>query len=78
MKVLFVYTNVNGFHEDTYPFGLSSIMSVTKSQGHQVHSVIVRENKEYQKVLQEVEDFSPAIVGFSAVSSQFNFIKLLV
>lgn len=75
MKILFIYTNINGFHEDAYPFGLSSIMSMTKSQGHQVHSILVEEKKDYQKVLQEVKDFLPAIVGFSAVSSQFNFIK---
>ena len=30
IKVLFIYTNINGLHDDSYAFGLASIVSVTK------------------------------------------------
>ena len=30
MNLLFVYTNINGFHEDIYSFGLASIVSVAR------------------------------------------------
>lgn len=75
MNVLFVYPNINGFHEDTYSFGLASIVSITRVKGHIPKVIIVKARKEYRKVLEVVSDFKPEVVGFSSVSSQFNFVK---
>ena len=36
LKVLFVYTNIDGFHFDNYHFGLATLVSVTKNLGHDV------------------------------------------
>lgn len=75
MNVLFIYPNINGFHEDTYSFGLASIVSVTKMSGHNVKVIIVKKKHDYLKIVECVKVFKPNIVGFSSVSSQFNFIR---
>ncbi|MCK5013455.1 MAG: B12-binding domain-containing radical SAM protein [Candidatus Omnitrophica bacterium] len=75
MKVLFVYTNINGFHEDCYSIGLASIVAMTRQSGHEAKMVTVVTKEEYQKVLEAVNEFEPKIVGFSSVSSQFHFVK---
>jgi hypothetical protein len=33
MNVLFIYTNINGAHEETYAFGLASLVAVAKMGG---------------------------------------------
>ena len=75
MKVLFIYTNINGFHEDLYSFGLASIVSMTGAKGHDASVIIVKKKSEYSKILDAIYEFKPEIVGFSSVSSQFEFIK---
>lgn len=73
-RVLFVYTNINGFHEDTYAFGLANIISVTAQSGHEVRAVIAHTLDEYQKVYDALEELKPQVVGFSTVSSQFHYV----
>lgn len=75
MKVLLIYTNINGFHEDCYSLGLASIVSVARRSGHETSVLIVRTKGEYSEVLAEIAKFKPEVVGFSSVSSQFSFIK---
>ena len=77
MNVLFVYTNINGFHEDIYSFGLASIVSVTKRAGHAARVLVLNSPDQYSTVLEAVEEFKPRVVGFSSVSSQFSFVKEL-
>ena len=73
-KVLFVYTNVNGFHEDVYAFGLANIMSVTIEAGHDVRAVIVHTVDEYQKFYDLYQEFQPEVVGYTTVSSQYAYV----
>ena len=75
MKILFIYTNINGSHEDCYSLGLASIVSVTKINGHCTKVIVIRSKEDYSGILNEVSRFKPQIVGFSSVSSQFNFVK---
>lgn len=77
MKIFFIYTNINGFHSDTYSFGLSTIISVAKEAGHEIKVFLVKTKEDYKELLKEVKEFSPKVVGFSSVSSQFHFIKEL-
>lgn len=72
--VLFVYTNINGFHSDVYSFGIGYLSSVLKNSGFQPKLIIVRSKKDYKKVLKAVLEERPKVIGFSAVSSQFVFI----
>lgn len=77
MKILFIYTNINGFHDNCYSFGLASIMSITRAKGHEVKILIIKSKDEYSKIIAEIGDFKPKVVGFSSVSSQFNCVKEL-
>ena len=74
MKVVLCITNVDGFHETPYPFGLSSIAAYIMEKGHDCKLLVVRDESEYESFLEEVVKFDPAVVGFSSVSSQFSFV----
>ena len=39
MKILFIYTNINGQHADSFADGISMIMAVTKKAGHEIKQV---------------------------------------
>lgn len=75
MRILFVYPNLRGFHEDCYSPGLASIVSSTKADGHEVRVLVVRRKSDFSGVLDMVGEFSPKVVGFSSVSSQFNSVR---
>lgn len=75
MNILFIYTNIDGFHTDVYSFGLASIVSVTKLSGYNAKVVIIEAKEEYSKVYDEISLFKPQLVAFSSVSSQFRFVK---
>ena len=75
MNILLIYTNVNGFHEYCYSFGLASIVSSVRLKGHNVRVLIVRSKNEYFSVLEEIRRTNPRVVGFSSVSSQFPVVK---
>ena len=75
MKLLFVYTNVNGTHLDSYAVGIHMIMSVAKRAGHDVNLIRILKLDDYHLIDKALENFNPDIVGFTAVSSQFSFIK---
>jgi len=75
LRILFVYTNINGFHEDTYSFGLASIISMTRANGYECCSIVVKEEDDCEKLLEITENIGINVIAFSSVSSQFNFIK---
>ena len=74
MKVLFLYTNINGLHADSYGDGVSMIMAVTKKAGHDIRQTQIFNKKEYSKVTEILKDFKPDVVGFTSVSSQWSFV----
>jgi radical SAM superfamily enzyme YgiQ (UPF0313 family) len=75
MNVLFIYTNINGAHEETYAFGLASLVAVAKTRGYCCKVIIARSRNDYEKILAAIENFSPAVVALTSVSSQFSFVK---
>jgi len=77
MNVLFIYTNIKGFHEDTYSFGLASIVSIAKENNYNTKVILVKTQDEYQNVLDEIPLFKPDLVAFTSVSSQFIYVKEL-
>ncbi len=77
MNVLFVYTNINGYHKDCYSFGLATLVSVLKKAGHNVRVAIVQSIKDYPGLFSTISEFKPGVIGFTAVSSQFTYIKEL-
>ncbi|MFH0861111.1 MAG: radical SAM protein [Candidatus Altiarchaeota archaeon] len=77
MNVLLVITNISGFHEVPYSFGISSIASYIKNKGYNVKILSIREENEFNKLIEEVNSFNPTVVGFTSVSSQYNCVKKL-
>ena len=75
--ILFVYTNVNGFHQDTYSFGIGYLSAVLKNNGFYPTLEVVKSRKDYKKVLKTVLEIKPKVVGFTSVSSQFVFVSEL-
>ena len=75
LKILFIYTNINGIHEETYSFGLASIVSIAKLHRYQTEVAIVKKIGDYQNLLQKVQDFGPKVIAITSVSSQFKFVK---
>ena len=75
MNVLLVITNINGFHEVPYSFGLTSIASYVLSKGHNVKITAIREHKDFPTFMETVKSFNPRVVGFTSVSSQYQFVK---
>jgi len=75
MNVLFIYTNIDGTHDETYSFGLASIVAVTKQQGYTARVFIVKSRAEYSLLYDVIREFLPSVIAFSSVSSQFRFIK---
>ena len=75
MNVLLVITNIDGFHEIPYSFGLSNIASYIKHKGYNTKIISIREENEYDEFCEEVKRFNPSVVGFSSVSSQFHHVK---
>ena len=75
LKVLFVYTNIDGFHYDNYHFGMATLVSVTKDLGHDCKVEILTKREHFADFKKTINEFQPDIVGFSSVSSQFIFVK---
>ena len=47
MKILFAYTNINGFHYDNYHFGVGSLVQTAVDKGHDVNVKILLTKDEY-------------------------------
>ena len=77
MKILFVYTNINGFHYDNYHFGVGSLVQTAVDKGHDVNVKILLTKDEYSEFENEIIENTPDLIGFTAVSSQFSHIKKL-
>ena len=77
IDVLFIYTNIHGFHLDVYNFGVGYLSSVLKNNGFKTKLSIVRTKSDYQDVLRVVQTHKPKVIGFSSVSSQFVFVAEL-
>ena len=77
MNVLLAITNIHGFHEIPYSFGLSSIASYIRSKGYRTKIIAIRDENEFEQFDREVKTFKPMVIGFSSVSSQFNYVQKL-
>lgn len=76
MKVMFGYTNIDGYHEDTYHFGIASIIA-SISGTFECVAEIVHARTDYLKFIEKLECFQPDVLAFTSVSSQFNHVRHL-
>jgi len=77
MKILFIYTNIDGAHEDNYAFGLATIISVARGLGHECKVELITNRSMFDPVIDRFQKFQPDIVGFTSVTSQFSIVKEL-
>ena len=77
MRVWLVITNIDGFHEVPYSFGLSSIAAYIQSKGHETEILAIHDERGCGKFGNDIALFRPDVIGFSAVSSQFKYVKKL-
>ena len=77
VKILFIITNIDGFYEDAYSFGLGQLMSCVKENGHEFDLRVINHIEEESKCIEHIHDWKPEIIGYTSVSSQFNHVKNL-
>ena len=59
MKILFAYTNINGFHYDNYHFGVGSLVQTTVDLGHEVNVKILTTKNDYREFEIEILENIP-------------------
>ena len=74
MKILFVYTNINGYHHDNFHFGLASLVSAVTDNGHTAKVQVVLHTNEYATMEKMINDFKPEMCCFTSVSSQYHHV----
>ena len=47
MKILFAYTNINGFHYGNYHFGVGSLVQIAVKNGHDISVKVLLTKDEY-------------------------------
>jgi len=75
MRVLFVITNINGTYGDAYSFGLASIASVAREKGWEYDYAVINTREELEAFCRKTAARPPRLVAYTAVSSQFSFVK---
>jgi anaerobic magnesium-protoporphyrin IX monomethyl ester cyclase len=72
MKVQLIYPNITDYPIDI-SHGLASISAMLKKHGHQVGLIDCTFNKSIKKLLAEVHNFRPDVIGIPAASNDFNY-----
>ncbi|MCX5677957.1 MAG: radical SAM protein [Candidatus Omnitrophica bacterium] len=75
MKVELIYPDVSSFHGLPYHPGLASIGAVLKANGHEVRINYIDSVKKIGSVLDGIKARKPAVVGFTAVETQFPYVR---
>jgi len=74
VNVLLVYLDIDVPQDRKFSFGLGSVASYVKSIGHEVHILVASQHSDIEKIVDKVNQISPALVGFSAVTDQFKYV----
>ncbi len=73
MKILFILPDVNSFHKLNIHFGIAYISGFLKMNGYQdIRFLTVASIEDYSRIIEEVVEFKPDIIGFTSVETQFN------
>ncbi len=82
MKILFIYTReipqspskpLVDF--EAIQFGISFISSFLKSHGHKTKLLLLTRSSNFSLIDQSIKDFSPQLIGFTSVASEYLFIE---
>ncbi|MHB8279888.1 MAG: cobalamin-dependent protein, partial [Candidatus Humimicrobiaceae bacterium] len=79
MKILFVYPDINVRGGAlSYHYGLGSLSSVLKKNGHQTALQYLYGNYDPKPLMQKIDEFKPDVIGITTVSFQYKYIKRLL
>ena len=77
MKILLIFLDINSYHRDGYHFGLAYLSGFLQSKNHKVNYQYAYSQDQFGDILSAVKDFQPDVIGFTAVESQFIYVKRL-
>lgn len=77
MRTYLIYTDVNSIHGVNYHPGLASLSAVLLKNGHEVKIGCFNKLNDSDNIIKEIIGFHPDLVGFTAVETQFAYIKSL-
>jgi radical SAM superfamily enzyme YgiQ (UPF0313 family) len=81
MKIYFISSDFALYRDNIvdsrYHFGLASLVSCLKEQGHQPRYFYYHAKSQHQLLFDEIKHFSPDIVGLTVVESQWPYLKEL-
>lgn len=77
MKIYLIFPDVNSFHAIPYHPGLASIAAVLLDKGYEVEVGYYDSLSKADKILKQINEFKPDLVGFTAVETQFRYVKYL-
>lgn len=75
MKILLVYPNIGFVNQYAFQCGLAYISAVLKKAGHGTNLAAITKNKDMPLLLNQIEQYHPDLIAFSAVSTQFVYIE---
>jgi len=75
MKIFLIYSAINCANNFEYSYGLGYIAAVLKKNGGDVDYIIVRDEESIAELYERIKEKQPQIIGFSATTSQFNYLK---
>jgi anaerobic magnesium-protoporphyrin IX monomethyl ester cyclase len=78
LKIAFILPDTDSFHKLEIHFGLAYISGTLKASGYKnIKFFPVTDPDQYSRIVKELKEFGPAIVGFTSVETQFhNVIEL--
>jgi len=79
MKTLFIYiyVNVRGGAR-SYHFGIGQVSAILKKHGHDTSLLYMFGSCDSDLLLATIEDYSPDLLAFSAVSPHFRYVSQLL
>jgi len=75
MPILLVYLDIDVPQNRRFSFGLGYVASYLRSIGYEVHISVASRHPDIEKVIDEIKQISPPLVGFSAVTDQFRYVE---
>jgi len=78
MKIFLVYLAINSPQDTGYNYGLGYIAAMLKQKGRVVKYVSLKNNQDIESLYVKIKSERPAIIGFSATTSQFYYLSDIV
>lgn len=75
MKVLFIYHNIGTKNIRHFPYGIGTLSSLLKENGHETDLLYIQDDITDDELLSYVGAYDPDLIGFSTVTLQWEYTK---